>query len=249
MACDLTPYEDLGLMRKRLHVQIADKIQELIAAQQLQPGDRLPPERQLAETMNVSRPTVREALRLLEQWGLVAIRPGSGTRVVRMNSDPVVESLQRFVRVTDCSFDEMMKVRELLEPEAAAGAAVNATSDEIDVLRQRLEKLEQAFQSRDPRLLALAETQFHNAMANSSGNPLLAALTDGTAQLFLRWAEKTASLGFAEDVHQSHRVIVQAIADRDPDRARQACMSHLQMSRSAVAAMMEEHAGVPQNAV
>jgi len=239
MAGDLQPYEDLHLVRKRLHVQIAEKIQDLIAAERLQPGDRLPPERELAETMDVSRPTVREALRLLEQWGLVAIRPGSGTRVVSLDTEPVAKSLQRFVQVKDCSFDDMMRVRELLEPEAAAEAAVHASSDEIEVLKQRLGALEEAFQSGDPAMLALTESQFHTSMANASGNPLLAALAVSIADILLTWTERTAALRFDKDSHDSHRAIVEAITNRDPDCARQACMFHMQLSRRARAAGME----------
>jgi DNA-binding FadR family transcriptional regulator len=134
----------------------------------------------------------------------------------------------------------MMQVRELLEPEAAAGAAVSATSEEIDTLRWSLEGLEQAFRSRDPRVLALAESQLHNAMANASGNPLLAALTVSISDLLIGWAERTATQGFAEDVNKSHRVIVEAITARDPQRARQACMSHMQMSRRARASLVKE---------
>ena len=234
MTDDWGPYHDITLTREGLHVQIADRLQELITSQELQPGDRLPPDRQLAEMLNVSRPTVREALRLLQQWGLVNVKPGSGTYVTRMGTGPVIQTIGRFFSVRDGSFEDMMQVRDLLEPGTAAAAAVHATPESIEALRQRVDAVEQAFQSGDPRQLALADSRFHIEMANASGNQLLAALTAGISHLVRKWTEKTSATVLAEDVNKSHRVILQAIVDRDPDRAREACMAHNRMARDVL---------------
>ena len=234
MTDDWGPYHDITLTREGLHVQIADNIQELIAAQELQPGDRLPPDRQLAEMLNVSRPTVREALRLLQQRGLIDVKPGSGTYVKTMGPGPVIQTIGRFFSVRDCSFEDMMQVRDLLEPGTAASAAVHATPESIEVLRQRVDALEQAFQSGDPKQLALADSRFHIEIANASGNQLLTALSASIAHLVRKWTEKVSATVLAEEVNKSHRVILQAIVDGDPDRAREACVAHNRMARDVL---------------
>jgi DNA-binding FadR family transcriptional regulator len=151
-----------------------------------------------------------------------------------MGPGPVVQSIERFFSVRDCSFEALMQVRELLEPGTAALAAVKATPEDIETLRQGVETLEQAFRSGDPKQLALADSEFHVAMANASGNQLLAALTAGIAHLVRKWTEEVSTTVFAEDVNKSHRVILQAIADGDPDRAREACASHMRMARDVL---------------
>jgi len=151
-----------------------------------------------------------------------------------MGPEPVIRTIERFFSVRDCSFEALMQVRELLEPGTAALAAVKATPEDIETLRQGVETLEQAFRSGDPKQLALADSEFHVAMANASGNQLLAALTAGIAHLVRKWTEEVSTTVFAEDVNKSHRVILQAIADRDPDRAREACTSHMRMARDVL---------------
>jgi len=234
MTNDWELYNDIALTRKGLHVQIADKIQGLITSQELQPGDRLPPDRQLAEMLSVSRPTVREALRLLHQRGLVDVKPGSGTYVTRMGPGPVIQTIERFFSVRDCSFEDLMQVRDLLEPGTAALAAVEATPEAIETLGQRVEAVEQTFQSGNPAQLALADSRFHVELAIASGNQLLVALTAGIAHLVRKWTEELSSTVLAEDVNKSHRVILQAIANRDPDRAREACALHMRLARDVL---------------
>jgi GntR family transcriptional repressor for pyruvate dehydrogenase complex len=225
---------DIDLVRERLHEQIAGNIQELVAARELQPGDRLPPERDLAEFLNVSRPTVRDALRLLQHRGLVTMKPGSGTYVTEMGTAPVAESIERFFSVKDCSYEDLMQVRELLEPGAAAMAAANATPEDIRILRQGVETLEQAFQLHDSKRLALAESSLHRAIVNASKNELLIAVYAGIAHLVEKWIGQTSTVVFAEDVNKHHRVILDAIAAGDLDRAREAMASHMRMSRQVL---------------
>lgn len=234
MLDDLEVYQDINLTRERLHEQIADKIQQLITAQELQPGDRLPPDRKLAAMLNVSRPTVREALRLLQHRGLVTMKPGSGTYVTQMGSEPVVRSVERFFSARDCSFEHLMQVRELLEPGTAALAALHATPDDIEALRRGVEALEQAFQSGRPDQLALAESDFHTAVGNASGNPLLAAITASITHLVRIWTRESSTTIVNTDANRSHRMILQAILDRDPNRAREASELHTRSNRQVL---------------
>ena len=116
-------YRNIKIENQGLVERIANKIQELIISRELKQGDKLPPDRTLSELMNVSRPTVREALRLLQHRGLVKIKPGSGTTVTIMGVKSIIESMDRFFSMSEGSFKDLMQVRKLLEPGTAALAA------------------------------------------------------------------------------------------------------------------------------
>jgi GntR family transcriptional repressor for pyruvate dehydrogenase complex len=238
---DLDLYNEISLDRKGLHEQIADKIQRLVVEQEFQPGNKLPPERELAKMLNVSRPTVSEAMRLLQHRGLVDRRPGSGTYLIKMRLDALVEPIRRFISFADCSLGDLMQVRELLEPGAAALAAVNATPEDIEILKQRVEAIDSAFQSQDPEKLAVTDSQFHIEVANASGNELLAAITGGISQLVTDWLEQYTRHVFNEDNIKAHHLILEAIAERSPDRARQVCASHIQASRQIFLDFVADH--------
>ena len=232
MAAEDLGLYDIDLVRERLHEQIADKIQELIVTRELQPGDRLPPERELAKTLGVSRPTVREALRLLQHWGLVTMKPGSGTYVIKMGAAPIVRSVERFFSVTDCSSEDLIQIRALLEPEAAALAAVNKTPEDIKALKQTVEAMAQALQSRDREQLISADMEFHLAMVNASGNKLLAVMFASIYHLIRSSIQEgVENVFYDEGSIELHRMILDAILDGDPDRAREAIGSHLEVTR------------------
>jgi GntR family transcriptional repressor for pyruvate dehydrogenase complex len=226
-------YETMELTRSRLHEQIADKIQEMVSARKLKPGGKLPPDRQLAEMLQVSRPTVREALHLLEHRGLITMKPGSGSFVSKINSQYIVQSVDRFFSMTDCSFEDLLQVRELIEPGAAALAATNANAEQRTVLTEKFTALDEAFKSGNPKRLATTNAEFHKAIASASGNQLLAAMSDSIAHLVAKWTEQTSAEVFNEDTDRLHTEILQAIMERESERARAAAATHVQMSRKA----------------
>jgi GntR family transcriptional repressor for pyruvate dehydrogenase complex len=229
---DVSLYDEIRLMRGQLHEQIADAIQALVADQKLQPGEKLPPERDLAETLNVSRPTIREALRLLQSRGLVIRKAGSGTYVTEMGSTPLIQTMERFFFISDCSFEDLMETRVVLEPATSALAAANATGEQIQQLEERLAAIERAFKTGDPAKLAVADSQFHVAIAQMSGNQLLSGIAASIDHLVRKWNEMTSAEVFDERIMKSHWDIVHAIRDRDPEKAHQAMLSHIRMSRS-----------------
>ncbi len=158
-------------------------------------------------------------MRLLEHRGLVVRRAGSGTYVIPMSSDPVVESLDRFFWVTESSFEDLAQVREMIEPGAAALAAVHASEEDMARLLETVHALEEAFATGQPIRLSQAEAEFHGALAKASGNQLLAAITASLNHLTEKWTMKHSSVVFDADVNHTHRMIVEAIVARDPDRA------------------------------
>ena len=126
--------------RDVLPERIAARLVSLIRERQLRPGDRLPPERDLAAAMHVSRASLREALRGLAMINVVEIRHGSGTYVTSLETELLVEHLDFVFALNDATFTEALEARQMLEPQLAAAAACNATDDELAQLRDWLQR-------------------------------------------------------------------------------------------------------------
>ena len=109
--------------RDGLPERIAARLISLIGERQLRPGDKLPPERDLAATMQVSRPSLREALRALAMLNIVEIRQGSGTYVSSLKPEVLIEHLDFVFALDDSTFTELLEARQMLEPGLAAAAA------------------------------------------------------------------------------------------------------------------------------
>jgi len=120
-------------------VRIATQLVELIDLQKLNPGDRLPPERQLADLLEVSRPSLREALHTLQAQGLVQIKHGQGTFV----QEPIVaQELRASMMSTTHGLNELYDAREVLEVPASGWAGKKATKEDIRMLRTALNQID-----------------------------------------------------------------------------------------------------------
>ncbi|MFH1927041.1 MAG: FadR/GntR family transcriptional regulator [Chloroflexota bacterium] len=227
-------FQSVDLKRKHLHEQIADSIQDLIASNQLQPGKQLPSERDLANRLGVSRNTVREAIRSLEQRGLLMMRPGSGTFVTEVAPEVVADSIERYFAFSSCSHEDLVKLREILEPEVAALAAEHSTSEDLARLKNLVEEMENAFSRDDVERYAATDTNFHVALALASHNELIIAITSGLQQIMRVWIEAQSKTFRLEKGAFSHRAVCEAIAARSPDRAREAMRVHMSATRSAL---------------
>ena len=136
------PFNRCIWIEKKLREQIADRIQDMIATNQLKPGEQLPSEREMAKSVGVNRGTVREAIRLLEQRGLIETHTGSGAYVVNVSSSTVTESIERYFAFGSCSHEDLIQLREILDPEISALAAERATTAEIESLHQLVDRIE-----------------------------------------------------------------------------------------------------------
>ncbi|GAB6177097.1 FadR/GntR family transcriptional regulator [Desulfobaculum senezii] len=163
-----------SVQRSAVYEQIVRRINEMLASGELAPGDRLPPERRLAEAFGVSRNSVREAIRVLTQRGVVETRPGSGTYVAQGRDDDLVAGIADSMLEGRTRLREVMEVRLILEPRVARMAAVRATSEDVAALRGTLE-----MQRRDVERGGTGAKQdeaFHASLASMCGNALLHCL-------------------------------------------------------------------------
>ena len=220
--------------RKRLHEEVADYLWQSILESELQAGAPLTSERELAEQLAVSRPTISSAIRLLEQRGLVEVRVGNGTYVSDRARSAFVDSMARLAAFHNCSFQELMTLREMIEPEIAALTADNATADDLATIGGFLEEAEDTWRRGDARKNVVADAGFHEALAEATGNRLVTAITVGLHRLMLQALDIQYRVGTREHGILSHRPIFQAIVARDPEGARKAMNEHMRYTRLAL---------------
>jgi DNA-binding FadR family transcriptional regulator len=215
---------------RRLYRQVADQIRSMIATGELAVGQRLPPERELAEKLAVSRPTIREALIVLEVEGLVHIRMGSGIYVARKHT---IQPAQPEREPFEGPF-ELLQARAIIECAIAEEAAQCATPSHIAVLDENLQQMASVVSDTDAALAV--DRAFHTAIAGIVGNAALIRFTGEIYdQRMTPYFEKLASHFEGPDswthAMEEHRAIRDAIAANDPAAAKQAMRTHLDRSQ------------------
>ena len=215
--------------RSDLAGKIAEIIRDTIILQKLGPGDRLPAERSLADSLHVSRLTVREAIKIIEQWGMVQIRRGAGIFVREPSESTVCDSIERFFNFRNCTHLDMIHLRELIEPDIAAHAARNATEEDLIRLKVWVEKMEEDPASGDRKESAEADLSFHEYLARMCGNPLLLAIAVSLHNLMGIYLESQHQYLMGEAT-RSHRLIFEAIAAGNARQAKKLMRYHIKLA-------------------
>lgn len=171
------------VQNKRLHQQVFEQIQELIVGGKLRPGDRLPSERDLGELLQVSRNSIREALRALEVLGIIECRHGGGNYIKFDISAGIIEPLSLIFRLHGGSFTDILEVRRSLETEAAALAAERITPAQAEELTGLVDTIRRTDNENDHIQLDKA---FHLKIVEISGNVLLLAFLTAISSLLER---------------------------------------------------------------
>lgn len=213
--------------QERLVYRVVNEIERSIIEGKLQVGMKLPPERDLAEKLAVSRTVLREAVHILVTKGLLETRHGVGTVVKEINANHVVESLSLMLRMRGISLDNLHQVRSILELENAYLAASQATAEDIAELKSLLGKMETAI--KDSQTFADLDAEFHTAIAKTAHNPLLTVLLDSIRDLMQNVRLSVSQYPYLHNtVMPDHHAIVERIAARDGQGARRAMQAHLE---------------------
>jgi GntR family transcriptional regulator, transcriptional repressor for pyruvate dehydrogenase complex len=210
----------------RLPLWLADEIEEHMLEGEFLVDAQLPTETALSESYGVSRQVVREAARLLEDRGLVNIRPGRGMTVAAPDVETIVRRYRSLLRRDRASFVHLMQLRQMIEVDMTALAALNRT--EADVARMR-EVLAQAAEHLDDYSACLeADLAFHLAVAHATQNPFVLTFVQ-PINLVLRdvYREPIGYLATQANTLREHGAIADAIAGGDADAARAAAALHL----------------------
>ncbi|HLJ60886.1 MAG TPA: FadR/GntR family transcriptional regulator [bacterium] len=220
--------EDLAPVRKtKVYAEIAAQIHRLIAEGRLKPGDRLPPERDLAEVFGVSRTSVRDAIRVLEVRGLVEPRHGEGTVVRQIPIDAIVSPLADALTASKDLTADLFDMRKMLEPPLARAAAFRATADDVRALEEIVAR--HAARVRAGEIAIDEDNAFHYRVATAAKNRVVLRTVDILMDLLRE--SRVRSLegpGRAEKSLQGHRRILAAIRRRDPDGAADAMRAHIE---------------------
>lgn len=205
----------------RPYEQIVRQIQAAIRDNELEEGDRLPTERELAETFGVSRSVVREAIKVLSAQGLVESRQGSGLYVRNRPIESVSRAIVLSVSPDLMSVDRLFEFRKLLEVDAARLAAMRASSEQIAALAAVLESYEPAPDGGPNwERFAAVDNAIHAQIAEAAGNPYLTVMVESVRELMQDIVVLIADHpGSIDDAMRHHRSIVNAIAQRDAERA------------------------------
>jgi GntR family transcriptional repressor for pyruvate dehydrogenase complex len=218
------------IQRSRLYQQVVVSLCQAIRQRQIKPGQRLPPERELAEQLQVGRSSLREALRALEISGIVESRQGGGTYVREFYDGDVISPLALVLQTGDDIVGDLWEMRIMVEPALAARAAMRASPAEVAALHALLDRQEALLavsDGIDP--FEVSDREFHMTIANAAGNKVASRVVQLMKQMLRESQRYFAS---AYDRRQQalayHREIVAAIDARDPPAARDAMLRHLQ---------------------
>ncbi|MDD2870267.1 FCD domain-containing protein [Neomegalonema sp.] len=223
----------------KLAEAVALKLEDLIRDGALRPGDRLAPERDLAEKLGVSRPSLREGIRILERSGLLAPTPkGEGARVAAIGAtlaDPLVNLLRSR---PESAFD-YLEFRGAVEPMAAAHAAQRAAEPDRIAVARALERIEAAHLAANPSDEADADAALHLAIYEASHNAVLLHVMRALAEMLRDKAlysrdEFFARSGMRETLLRQPREIVAALLARDAEAARLAAQRHIAFTVEAL---------------
>jgi GntR family transcriptional repressor for pyruvate dehydrogenase complex len=201
-------------------------IRQMILTGALAPGDRLPPEDDLAANLGLSRTSLREAVRALTVLGVIVTRQGDASYITSLGPELLLGALGLAVELQrEETMPDLVAVRRILEPAAAAMAARRITDEELARLRSVLHP---AGDERVSKYVEL-DREFHHTIAQASGNDLLLALLDGLTEPTMRiqaWGGLSRPLALDQGVRE-HLAIVEALETRDADLARAAATVHV----------------------
>ena len=213
----------------RVSEEVVKQVQEAIFSGTLGPGDRLPPERELAEQFGLSRMSVRDALRTLESSGLVEIKVGSngGTFIREPNFDRLRQMLSSMLRSKKANILELAETRKIVETAIAGLAAQRANKDDLRQMREAVEAARQALSAGDPKY-GPHSVKFHAALAKAAKNNVLNLTVRSFRGFFSDVLEKLLpTTDMAERAIADHWELYRAVEARDADRARELMARHL----------------------
>lgn len=221
------PIRESGSLSDR----IVTLIEELIDTQALDEGQQLPPERELATMLGVSRPALREAIKILEAHQRLIVKHGQGV-FVGLNKQDLVR--QRLVNL-EISLMELFKVREVLEATAANWAAVSATDEEIALLESILEEQEEAYREPvDYVRLKYLDAQFHMTIVSMAKNRFLSQTFGVLREMIDEGMETTLQVpGRLEISRNDHHRVFEAIKQRNADMASASASVHIDGAKNA----------------
>lgn len=217
--------------KTRVYEDVVAQIQRLIRTKKLSPGDRLPSERELAATLGIGRPSVREALRTLDSMGLIEVRSGQGAFLRDIGLGPYLatirESLSFLLDVKEDAFLELWEVRQGLEEQIASLAAGRRKEKHLEKLRALAQEMSAEMDS--PESFVRAGVAFHRTLAEAADNVVLLTVWEAISGLIEKSQRRI--IGIPEQAGQAmaqHEALLEAVVSGDRGAARRAMREHME---------------------
>ena len=221
------------LHQKRIYEEITHRLQSLVETGDLKPGDRLPPERQLASLFGVSRNSVREAIKSLEQKGVLESRPGAGTFITAGSEADLTRQFGEIFAQERHRLGDIFELRLLLEPQIAHLAAQRISARTLKELHGIMEAYDLAL--REGRPVYEIDQSFHDAIAAATGNSSIVRLMEEMHDMLSESRDEALqSPARSRTSLEAHMKILEALRRRDPQGARVAMTEHLEHARDIV---------------
>jgi len=225
------------LQHKRFSDEIADQFIELIKNGTLKPGDALPPEREMASTLGVSIPPLREGLKILETLGFVEIRPRSKIVVKSLAATALHDPIAKTIDGDLDMVIQLLEVRKILESWAASKASQLATDKDIESLEKAYHELKEDFEN--DRLGVNADARLHLGIFHAAQNTILSHIGFTLFDLLWQSQKLIRETMFKEDENkqrllEQHSAILEAIKERDPQKASEAIVAHLDFAEKKI---------------
>ncbi len=215
------------IKKVRLSERVIDAIREMIVEENFNPGDKFYSENELTKKLEVSRSSVREAVRILEATGLVTVKHGKGIFI----SDSMKQEMEAFsnwLKNNETALLEHFDVRLIIDPKAAAAAAKNADADEIEKMEEVCSDFLRKTQQNNTAGLIKCDEEFHRLLAKSTKNKTLYfVMKTMTNSLSEGWISSLHVPGRIEKTVGEHQAILDAIKNGEPEKAEQAMIAHL----------------------
>ena len=220
----------IAIKPKKISEEIVNQLKALISQGKLMPGEKLPPERELAKSLNVSRVSLREALNILQGMGLVEIQQGNRTFVRPMTTRSIHDPLVSFSKNHPSNILKLLEIRKYLEIGSASLAAERATNEEIKQLEKILKEMEGDLKRN--RLGAKADLDFHSAIVGATHNEayihIMQTLYDLLQEeLRIAYGDIFRKKDKRKKLLVQHQNMFKAIRDHDPEKALNEALIHL----------------------
>lgn len=209
--------------------QVVEHVRREIEAGRLGPGDRLPPERELALKMGVSRPSLRSGLRTLQAMGIIQARRGAGTFIVEGPPHLGRAPLEFLAALHGFTLDQIYEARRMLEVGAAALAAERATGEQIAAMADEIAGMFATLE--DPQAFLRHDLGFHRAVAAGSGNPIVATIIGTLTEIIWETGRLNMEGRSLRESAEIHRRIYNAVKARNSERSRREMAQHLEHAR------------------
>lgn len=240
------PHPRIGAIRASATYElVVEQLRKAIFLSRFVPGDKLPPERDLAKQMLVSRTTIREAVRVLEGEGLIAVKRGpTGGLVVQQQNLLRPGEIEAYIEAQLTQLDNLFDYRIANEAAAAGLAALRRDKRQVARMRRALDEMDRLSATKETRAntaniarFFACDSEFHITIAQSSGNPyLLDAVEHSRAAMFLPVGKVFRHLEDRANDH--HLAIFQAIVDKDPELAAARMKMHIEATRSSLYSLL-----------